>query len=375
MTVPLDPAGLQALYNKQIAGRRAWLDYHLPPHGRTPFGRRLLAALATCEARQPGLGRRLVKELAAVKHVPGAADEEGWKAGFEQLIQKLAEILVARVLCDMPWPEGTRIECEPRNRKTGKRPEFVVITPERTWLFEVKCPAFIKHQAGRNANRWQLPVRSFLRDMPDATGPNVTLPRDNVLKDFLASAEEKFVDFADGPRTAILVVVWDSYMYEAVGVLTHEETGLLTERSWLRADGDRIAFSSVDGVLIINRQAELSAATREEFDCLIADPFAMGGPGSMANVWCPNVGAGELDPLIAEAFDAWPVDGVSWAADYAKMDYEMWFNPAEQRRRIRRQRRLNALKGSASPLAFARAAREPVDGEMAHPREARFARR
>ena len=188
-TQPLDQTDLQIFiiadcWTSRMAGLPSGV---LNP---TRFGLRLLAALTVCEDREPGLGRRLLEELAAIKYVPLANDEAGWKAGFEQLIQKFAEVLVARLLCEAPWPEGTRIECEPQNRVTGARPEFAVRSPERTWLFEVKCPAFIKYQAGRRANPAQLPVRSFLRDLPMLQGTEVTLPRDNVLKDFLAMRSE-----------------------------------------------------------------------------------------------------------------------------------------------------------------------------------------
>lgn len=324
MAQPITPESLQQYYIQLIAGQRAWLSYHLSRETQTPFGTRLLNALAACEVRESGLGRDLVRGFAEIRYVPAAHNLVAWKAGFEQLIQKFAELLVCRVLCEIPWPDVNRIECEPKNPRTGARPEFVVYTPSRTWLFEVKCPAFVKHQENRRANPAQLPVRSFLRDIPFLEGAEVTLPRDNVIKDFLASAERKFAGFNEHSRTGILVVVWDTHMYEAVSVLAHDEVGLLTENSWLQKEGARVPFSSVDGVIVINRQEELKAAAQERYDCLAADPFAIVREGSLPNVWCPNVGVGELDPLIAQAFDAWPVDAVGIASDYAKMDFVTW---------------------------------------------------
>ncbi len=364
MSEPLDAPGLHALYLKLVAGRRAWLSYHFTPYP-TAFGARLLAALAACDAREPGLGCRFVEELAAIKYVPARQDEAGWKAGFEQLVQKFAEILVGRILCEISWPEGTRILCEPPNPTTGKRPEFAVILTDKTWLFEVKCPAFIKHQDARRENPAQLPVRSFLRDMPMLAGVDVTLPRDNVLKDFLTSAEQKFSGFSDRPSTGILVVVWGTHMYEAISVLAHDEVGLLTEKSWLRENDTRVPFSAVDGVILVNRQHELTAGSREEFDCCTADPFTLGGETDLPSVWCPNVGAGELDPILARAFDAWPVDAAAIASDYAKMDYVMWFNPTDHGahlRWLRRYRHKKALKGSVSALAVERATKAAQGG-------------
>lgn len=85
-----------AAYRLLTTGRRAWLSDHWAEGATTPFGLSLLVALQAIETRLPGAGERFVTELAGIRYVPSRDDEGAWKAGFEQLVQKLGEMLVAR---------------------------------------------------------------------------------------------------------------------------------------------------------------------------------------------------------------------------------------------------------------------------------------
>lgn len=339
-------------------GRPGWLSYHF---GRwTPFGQCLLMALADCEARVPQLGFRFIKELHEVKYVPSRIDESAWKARFEELIQKFSEILVARAICLIEWPQGTKIEFEPLNKSNNKRPEFAVVTPEHTWLFEVKCPSFIAHQHSRSANEHQLPIRSFMREAPALQGETITLPRDNTLKDFLVSADGKFHGFAAGPVTGLLVVVWDASMYEAIGVLSHPQAGLLTPNSWFKKNGCVVTFPNVSGVIVLNRLEQLKLGAQEHLDEL--DPFELGGWDALPNTWCPNHDVGDLNPMIAKGFDAFHFEGTQIGADYSMMDYVLWLEAphaiARRRARERRQRASKlGLKCGVSSLTLTSCAR------------------
>lgn len=315
-----------------------------------------MTALANCERRVVGLGRRLATELSQIKYVPVQIDEPSWLAGFEQLIQKLSEVLVGNTLCQIPWPEGTEIVCEPTNPTTGAKPEFSVKTPERIWLFEVKCPAFFKHQKARRERPTQLPIRGFSLERFGEKKDSITLPRDNTLKDFLASAERKFSGFSNDATTAILVIVWDAHMYEAISALSYPEVGLLTNNSWHKESGERVPFAAVDGVIVINRLDELKACSQETMDCTSFDPFTVGAEQSLPNTWCPNVGVGELDAEIAKPFDAWHFEGTLVGADYALMDYVMWFNSPSgmlaNSRSSERQKMKRLLRRSTSVTAL-----------------------
>lgn len=346
-------AGVQSAdhYRQATAGRREWLSVHFAAGAVTAFGARLLEALAVIDARQPGAGIRFVEELAVIRYVPTDDDPAAWRAGFEQLVQKLGEILVARTLFEAHWPEGTRFVLEPTNPVTGAKPEILIDTPAHQWLFEVKCPAFIDYQDRRAANGRQLPVRGLLGDVPGMRD-GTTLPRDNVLKDFLVSAERKFRDFSDKPRTGLLVVLWDGYIFEITSALSHAEAGLLTAKSWHRHDGTPVAFDAVEGVIVLNHLEVIKVAAQEKWEARQDDPFRIETVGQPPNVWCPNLGRGALDPDIAQLFNAHSLDEVALAADYAPQDFVMWIDPAaaaREHRRAKRKRRL--LSGTSTRTA------------------------
>tara|TARA_R110000787_G_scaffold286432_1_gene404936 strand:- start:12529 stop:13524 length:996 start_codon:yes stop_codon:yes gene_type:complete len=318
-----EPTDFAARYQVLTNGARQWLSYHFVEGRITRFGRQLQGALAACDAKLPGAGERFVHELADVRYVPTRDDPDKWRKGYEQLVQKLAEILVTRIILDAAWPAGTTFQIEPANPVTGSRPDLVVDTPNRQWLFEVKCPSFIDHQERRAERGHQMPVRGPIGAVPGIRA-EATLPRDNTLKDFLASADTKFRDFSAKPRTGILFVLWDSYIFEATSALRHEDAGLLTANSWLHNANGRVPFDAVDGVVVLNHLDILKLAPQEQ-PIRRDDPFTIGGEGQPPNVWCPNLGRGDLDPLVAGIFDAAPV-GDLVAADYMPKDYVMWLD-------------------------------------------------
>lgn len=340
-------------YFRLTDGRREWLSVHLAPDAITPFGARLLGALAVIDARLPGAGYRFVEELADIRYVPTQDDPAAWRAGFEQLVQKFGEILVARTLFEANWPDGTRFALEPTNPVTGAKPEILIDTPAHQWLFEVKCPAFIDYQDRRDANGRQLPVRGPLGDVPGMR-VGTTLPRDNVLKDFLESADRKFRDFSNKPRTGLVVVLWDGYIFEITSALSHAEAGLLTDKSWYRRDGTRVAFESVEGVIVLNHLEVIKVAAQEKWKARQDDPFRIEPVGQPPNVWCPNLGRNALDPDLARLFNAHPLDEVRFAADYAPKDFVIWIDPAAAAREHLRAQRKRRLLGGTSTFTVLR---------------------
>jgi hypothetical protein len=73
----------------------------------------------------------------------------------------------------------------------------------------------------------------------------------------------------------------------------------------------------------------------------------------MPSGWCPNERVGPLDALVAKAFDAWPVDDVGIASDYAKTDFVMWIPSSYGAHLLRlKRRRMNAFKCGVSHLAI-----------------------
>ncbi|MBY3195169.1 hypothetical protein [Rhizobium laguerreae] len=316
-------------YRTGVGGRTHWLTYHLKKGHVTEFGEALIEALASCESRLPQLGERLVDDLINTGYTPTAQDPAAWRAGFQQLLQKFAEILVLRVLLEAPWPEGVQFRHEPANPTTGRRPELAVEFEERVYLFEVKCPSLVDHQAARGANARQIPARSALGDAlrasPDPNDP-VTWPRDNVLKDFLESAEGKFSGFSDKKTIGVLVVIWDAYVYEPISALNYHRSGLLTEHSFHQVNGVRVPFDAVDGVIVMNHLAVLHAGAQEQGHAHRPGYFRLDHvDGGLPNVWCQNLGGKQLDAFVMSALDAIPAEDAD-PAEYRPHEYIMWIN-------------------------------------------------
>jgi hypothetical protein len=314
-------------YHAAFGSRTHWLTYHLRKGGITEFGQALLEALVSCEAHLPWLGEQLVDELIATDYKPTARDPNAWKAGFQQLLQKFAEILVLRVLLEAPWPQGAQFRHEPANPTTGRRPELAVEFTDRVYLFEVKCPSLIAHQKARGENARQVPSRSALGDAlrvnPDLNNP-ITWPRDNVLKDFLDSANSKFTGFSDKEIFGVLIVIWDAYVYEPISALISPMSGLLTGHSFHQANGVRVPFGAVDGVIVLNHLAVLHAGAQEQGYSHRRRYFRIDhGDGNLPNVWCQNIGGKVLEKFLMTALDAIPVEDAD-PTEYRPQEYIMW---------------------------------------------------
>ena len=130
-----------------------WFSHHfqwLPPH---PFAQSFIDAAVDGECHVSGLGYQLIRELGSI----GGIDRH--EPHYDQLMQKLAEILVLRQLLALPWPGGATFEHEPALTRHGKRPELKVVTPEHVYLFEVKTPSLSAHARKRAKNNLQAPAR------------------------------------------------------------------------------------------------------------------------------------------------------------------------------------------------------------------------
>ena len=344
-----DRASLMVLieqhYQTYTKPGRHWLDYHFAMP--SAFGLQLLMALATCEMVASGLGFQLAKDLA---EIPYAQDQKG-KQVFEHLLQKLFEVTVLRTLVSIDWPDRTVFRHEPTNPVSNKRPEFVVDTPDRVFVFEVKCPGLLDHQRMRTKNPRQFPARTTLskseireRALTLFEG-GVTLPQDNKLKDFLVSAEEKIAGFQTAkPQTGVLIVAWDGFMYEPISSFNHVESGLFTEASFYRdAAGGRVPFAAVDGAIILNHLTLMHRATHERYDQHRPDVFVLEPNCPSPNVWCPNIGGGGLPDAVLKAFDAVPAESMAMFADYAPTEFVMWLDPRAFARNLAGRARKAAL--------------------------------
>lgn len=301
-----------------------WFSYHfsfIPPR---PFGRSIIDACADCEKALPGLGVQFIKDIASI------CGKEKHEPHYDQLMQKLAELLVLRKLLTLDWPEGTTFQHEPAVSAAGKRPELRVVTPDASFLFEVKAPSLIEHKRARHANMHQVPGRVLPKAQIEALIGNggLTLPRDNPVKDFLCDADTKFAQFkAVQTETAVLVIVWDDFIYEPITVLKHEECGLLTANSYLKdATGAAIQFAHVDAVIVVRHLTYFDLAASERPLLERAHALDFGDEHALPNVFIP-IGEADLVPDVVRR----GLRAISWddpllqrAAEYLPTDYIVW---------------------------------------------------
>jgi len=238
-----------------------WFAFHFNQMSPHPFCISIVDACADCEKKLPGLGFQFIKDIASI------CGMKNHNPHYDQLLQKLAELLVLRQLLTLDWPEGTSFQHEPAAFAGGKRPELRVVTPERSFLFEVKTPSLQEHTRARETNPFQAPGRALPIEQTKALVGNagLTLPRDNPIKDFLLDADEKFAQFKTAQaETSVLVIVWDDFIYEPITVLKHAQCGLLTENSYLKeATGAAVQFLNIDAVVVVRHLIYFDRAARE----------------------------------------------------------------------------------------------------------------
>jgi hypothetical protein len=163
----------------------------------------------------------------------------------------LAELLIVHKALTFAWGNAQTFQYEPTIGASRKNPELVVETDRFSIGIEVKSPDVVKQNERRQQFPIQLPARSVLRDMVDAS--QTLLPRDNPIKDFLISANQKFSEFKRiNPNfVGILVIVGDDFIYETITALISPLSGLFTEKSFAKnPDGTIMRFENVDGVVV-----------------------------------------------------------------------------------------------------------------------------
>lgn len=301
-----------------------WFSYHfsmLPPH---PLGRSIVDACADCEKRLPGLGFQFIKDIAAI------CGKERHKPHYEQLLQKLAELLVLRKLLTLDWPVGTTFQHEPAVSAAGKRPELRVVTPDKRFIFEVKTPSLLDHIHSRRTNAFQVAGRALpVARVKELIGDGgLTLPRDNPIKDFLLDADKKFAQFkAVQAETSILIIVWDDFIYEPITVLKHEQCGLLTANSYLKdATGAAVQFTQVDAVIVVRHLTYLYRATSNLPLRERAHALDFGDEYALPNVFIPISEGGLVLDRIRQGLRAvsWDDPMLQSAADYRPTEIVFW---------------------------------------------------
>lgn len=250
---------------------------------------------------------------------------------FESIIQVLGEIYVtggAIETADRHNDGQIQFRHEP-GIANSKNPEFEVSASETWYSVEVKTPRLIEYGRKRAVLSRQLTARL---PHPSALGP-ATLPRDNPIKDFLVSANEKFAAYrAIRPDAlAILTIVWDDFIQEAVSALCHPKSGLLTAHSFFKGtDGKAVQFENVDAVLLIRHQHQMILATREEPLGDGQRPFTYHGPPFPPKALVLNPAGRAIPPEVVTALGATPIEDLSNYAEYRAPDMIIWVGGVDQ---------------------------------------------
>lgn len=200
-----------------------------------------------------------------ISKIVSLSGREMYVKHYDQLMQVLAELVIIKQLIMYNWEEDVKFEYEPIRGASKKNPELLITAATFNIGIEVKSPEITEYRKTRQ-RPVQLPFRSPLIDVDIVKKAketqSLTLPKDNVIKDFLISANDKFKEFKkEIPGfIGILVIVWDLFAYEPISALTNSVTGLFTDNSYYRdKDGNAITFENVDYVVITSHLAQLTS--------------------------------------------------------------------------------------------------------------------
>jgi hypothetical protein len=148
----------------------------------------------------------------------------------------------------------------------------------------------------------------------------IVLPRDNVVKDFLISANEKFHSFKQESPEAItiLVIVWDDFIYEPITALLNQSSGLLTDNSFFRNGDGPAKFENINAVILIRQSHHIVRATRDQLptDGLM-HPLDWGNFGTvLPKAYVPVNSTETVDRYLCEILRATHISELADAADY-----------------------------------------------------------
>ncbi len=197
-------------------------------------------------------------------------------------------------------------------------------------MVEVKSPRFSEFQTKRIESGVQLPARinkEFKKMGKKLCGQLPSLPRDNVVKDFLISANEKFEYFKkeDSNVLTVLVIVWDDFIYEPITSLVNEFTGLLTPNSYYKNNGIIEKFHNIDNIIILRNMTQIANATK---DIQVSDglehPLDYGKKGQTLSKALLTVNKNSTSSILEEIFQCEQLEKLQKFADYRPQEFIIW---------------------------------------------------
>lgn len=299
-----------------------WLRYHFSKFPPIILSQSLITACAALDQQIDGLGKEMIDRIVSLN------GRNRDLRHYEAILQIFSEIVSVNQAFSCVWPSIPMFHSEPSGN-SGKKPELLVRSDSGRTLFEVKAPGLIDHARQRAENPLQIPGRSLTREHIEslAGGRPLTLPRDNPLKDFLISANEKFADFDQEDGCNILIVIWDDHIYEPIAALVNERTGLLTANSFYRDERDRpIEFPYIDAVIVLRHMNYFISGLAEHPLSDRENAFDFGGEEALPNVFFPTTWGRQVPKFITEGFRAidYRDECLANMAEYRIQDIIMW---------------------------------------------------
>jgi len=301
-------------------------NYHFNPYNlrvnKNPFSNSIVLNCFHIEKRLKGYSKKFVKKIASFK--------EKNLEHYDQLLQFTAELIVISHLAESLSDEWI-FEEEPTANGSKKNPEISVTDGETTLLVEVKSPRFHEFQKIRTQTGVQLPSRinGFQEMAKNVYGQNPSLPRDNIVKDFLISADTKFKHFKleDKNILSVLVIVWDDYIYEPISSLKNDFTGLLTEQSYYKDKNQKaVKFLNIDNIVLMRNMTEVINCTRQDVypTSGLSHPLDYGKRGVALPKSLFTVNQHDKEDFILDLFECVPQIHLEDFADYKAQDLIMW---------------------------------------------------
>lgn len=301
-------------------------NYHFNPYNlrinKNPFSNSIILNCFHIEKRLEGYSKKFIKKIASFK--------EKNLEHYDQLLQFSAELIVISHLAESLGDEWI-FEEEPTANGSKKNPEISVSNGEITLLVEVKSPRFHEFQKTRTQTGVQLPSRinGFQEMAKSVYGENPSLPRDNIIKDFLISADTKFKNFKleDKNILSVLVIIWDDYIYEPISSLKNDFTGLLTEQSYYRDKNQKaVKFQNIDNIVLLRNMTEVVKCTMHDINPTsgLSHPLDYGKKGIALPKSLFTVNLHDKEDFILDLFECTSQVHLEHFADYKAQDLIMW---------------------------------------------------
>lgn len=319
---------LEKITEKILACEWHWLKYHFLSNKGScahPLCQSISNSCDICEQHMPGFAEEFSKRLSSYR------DREKYLPHYEQIIQLLSELLVISHLASLSL-DGFRYVHEPTAEGSDKNPELGMYSNIHEMFVEVKCREYINHHNKRSDKEIQLPARMeiFKNDNKHSSiKDNVLLPKDNPIKDYLISADEKFKNFKklNPDSICVLVIVWDDFIYEPITSLINQHSGLLTENSFFKKeDGSPVIFNNIDAIVIVRHSHHIVRATRDEpLTDEIRHPLDWAYKMNLLpKALIPISEKDEDIKFLIKLFDAIPIAELQHIAEYRPQEYIMW---------------------------------------------------